>query len=221
LTAPPRRKPRRRPATLPPGVWWLVLLVGLLPAAWLAARTAGWLGGLGTNPIERLLIESGTIAMIMLLSALAVTPLRRLTGLAAITRLRRMIGLLAFGYVSLHFLIWLGVDLFFDVSLILDDLTQRPYVMVGFAAWVILLLLASTSTDRAVRILKRNWSRLHRLVYAAGVLAVIHVIWLTRADYREATIYALVLLVLLGSRVVWTVVQRRKVRGEPARNGVT
>jgi sulfoxide reductase heme-binding subunit YedZ len=198
-----------------------VLLVGFLPAAWLAARTAGWLGGLGTNPIERLLIESGTIAMIMLLSALAVTPLRRLTGLAAITRLRRMIGLLAFGYVSLHFLVWLGVDLFFDVSLILDDLTQRPYVMVGFAAWVILLLLASTSTDRAVRILKRNWSRLHRLVYAAGVLAVIHVIWLTRADYREATIYALILLVLLGSRLVWTVVQRRKVRGEAVRNGVT
>jgi sulfoxide reductase heme-binding subunit YedZ len=198
-----------------------VLLVGLLPAAWLAARTAGLLGGLGTNPIERLLIESGTIAMIMLLSALAVTPLRRLTGVAAITRLRRLIGLLAFGYVSLHFLVWLGVDLFFDFSLILDDLTQRPYVMAGFAAWVILLLLASTSTDRAVRVLKRNWARLHRLVYAAGVLAVIHVIWLTRADYREATIYALVLLVLLGSRVVWTVVQRRKVRGDPARNGVT
>jgi sulfoxide reductase heme-binding subunit YedZ len=198
-----------------------VLLVGLLPAVWLAARTAGLLGGLGTNPIERLLIESGTIAMIMLLSALAVTPLRRLTGVAAITRLRRMIGLLAFGYVSLHFLVWLGVDLFFDVSLIVDDLTQRPYVMAGFAAWVILLLLASTSTDRAVRILKRNWARLHRLVYVAGVLAVIHVIWLTRADYREATIYALVLLVLLGSRLVWTVAQRRKVRGEPARNGVS
>jgi len=219
LTATPRTSPRRRPATLPRRVWWLVLLVGLLPAAWLAARAAGMIGGLGTNPIERLLIESGTIAMIALLSALAVTPLRRLTGLAAISRLRRMIGLLAFGYVSLHFLVWLGVDLFFDVSLILDDLSQRPYVMVGFAAWVILLLLASTSTDRAVRMLKRNWGRLHRLVYAAGVLAVIHVIWLTRADYREATIYALVLMGLLGFRAFRGFAQWRKVRGEPREMG--
>ena len=191
----------------------------MLPAAWLAARTGGLFGGLGTNPIERLMTDSGTIAIIALLVALAVTPLRRLTGLGGIVRLRRMLGLLAFGYVSLHFLMWVGVDLFFDWDLILDDIVNRPYVTAGFAAWVILALLAATSTDAAVLLLKRNWVRLHRLVYAAGVLGVVHVIWLTRADYRDATIYSLVLALLLGLRVFWALSGRRKARGEPARNG--
>jgi len=201
-------------------VWWLVLGLGLMPAAWMAARAAGYFGGLGVNPIERLLIDSGTISMIALLVALAITPLRRLTGIVGLTRLRRMLGLLAFGYASTHFFIWFGIDLFFDGRLILEDLTTRPFVMAGFAAWVILLLLAATSTNAAMRRLKRNWTRLHRLVYVAGGLAVVHVIWLTRADYREATLYAAVLGVLLGLRGFWAWRTRQKVRDEAARNGV-
>lgn len=200
-------------------LWWLVLLAGLSPALWLAARTAGAFGGLGVNPIETLLRDSGTYTIILLLTALAVTPLRRITGLAPILRLRRMIGLLAFGYASAHFLIWFGVDLFFDWQLIIEDLTTRPFVMAGFAAWVILLLLAATSTRTAMTLLKRNWTRLHRLVYLAGILGIVHIVWLTRADYREAFLYALALTTLLGMRLFWALRNPRRIRGEPARNG--
>ncbi|MFO8152465.1 sulfite oxidase heme-binding subunit YedZ [Thioalkalivibrio sp.] len=200
--------------------WWLLLLVALLPGLWLVARTGGAFGGLGVNPVETLLLDTGTCAIIALLVALSVTPLHRLTGLASIGRYRRLLGLVAFGYSSAHFLIWLGVDLFFDWVLILEDLTTRPFVMAGFAAWFILLLLAATSTRAAMRLLKRNWTRLHRLVYPAAILAVVHIVWLTRADYREATIYALILALLLGLRVFWALQGARKIRGQPARNGV-
>ena len=218
--SPERRRGGRGTAQRwPAAVWWLLLTVGLLPGLWLIARTAGAFGGLGVNPIETLLNDTGTFTIIGLLVALSVTPLRRLTGIAVIGRYRRLLGLLAFGYASAHFLIWLGVDLFFDWSLILDDLTTRPFVMAGFAAWFILLLLAATSTRAAMSWLKRNWTRLHRLVYLAAILAVVHIVWLTRADYREATIYALVLAALLGLRVYWALLGARKIRGEPARNG--
>ena len=199
--------------------WWLLLAVGLLPGLWLAARTVGAFGGLGTNPIETLLNDTGTYAIVGLLVALSVTPLRRVTGAAWIGRYRRLLGLIAFGYATAHFLIWLGVDLFFDWILILEDLTTRPFVMAGFASWFILLLLAVTSTRGAMTRLKRNWTRLHRFVYLAAILGVVHIVWLTRADYREVTLYALVLAALLGLRAYWALAALRKIRGEPARNG--
>ena len=207
MTAATRRA-RARPPT---GVWWAVLLVALLPALWIGLRTLGWLGGLGVNPIEKLLELSGTHAMIALLVALAVTPVRQMTGVAWITRLRRMLGLVAFGYVTAHALIWLGVDLFFDWELALYDLTERPFVMVGFAAWVILLALALTSTDSAQRWLKKRWVWLHRGVYVAGVLAVLHFLWLARADYAEVALYAAILVFLLGWRVVYRWQSRRRI----------
>lgn len=215
-----RSNPRsgRREGTIG-AIGWLILSVGLTPALWLVARAAGAFGGLGANPVETLLRDTGTVTILALLVALSVTPLRRLTGIPVIGRFRRLLGLVAFGYASAHFLIWLGVDLFFDWALILEDLTTRPFVMAGFAAWFLLLLLAATSTRAAMTLLKRNWTRLHRLVYLAAVLAVVHIVWLTRADYREVTVYALVLVALLGLRVVWVLQGLRKVRGEPARNG--
>lgn len=200
-------------------IWWLILCAGLAPALWLVARTTGAFGGLGVNPIETLLHDTGTFTIVALLVALSVTPLRRLTGIAVIGRFRRVLGLVAFGYASAHFLIWLGVDLFFDWVLILEDLTTRPFVMAGFAAWFLLLLLAATSTRAAMSLLKRNWTRLHRLVYLAAVLAVVHIVWLTRADYREVAIYTLILAALLGLRVIWALQGPRKVRGEAAQNG--
>jgi methionine sulfoxide reductase heme-binding subunit len=204
----------------PVAIWWLLLTVGLLPGLWLAARVAGAFGGLGVNPIETLLTDSGTFAIIGLLVALAVTPLRRLTGVSGVGRYRRLLGLVAFGYASAHFLIWFGLDLFFDWSLILEDLTTRPFVMAGFAAWFILLLLAATSTRAAMSRLKRNWARLHRLVYVAAILGMVHIVWLTRADYRDATLYALILAGLLGLRGFWALHGARKSRGQPTRNGV-
>ena len=205
--------PRRSRGRLPRGVWSAVLLLSLLPALWIGLRAFGAFGGLGVNPVEKLLELSGTHAMIALLVALAVTPLRQLTGVVWISRLRRLLGLVAFGYASAHLLIWVGVDLFFDWGLILYDLTERPFVTVGFAAWLILLALALTSTNAAQRRLKRHWLRLHRLVYAAGVLALLHVLWLTRADYREVALYAAMLAFLLGWRVVWRLVPARRSAG--------
>ncbi|WP_244269172.1 sulfite oxidase heme-binding subunit YedZ [Thioalkalivibrio halophilus] len=194
---------RRRASARPPrGVWTLVLAASLAPGAWITLRAAGWFGGLGVNPIERLLADTGTHAMIALLVALAVTPLRQWTGLAWISALRRMLGLVAFAWVSAHLLVWVGLDLFFDWVLILDDIRHRPYVTVGFTAWVILLALALTSTRGAQRRLRRWWPRLHRLAYAAGGLAILHVLWLTRgADYIEVGIYGGVLALLLGWRL--------------------
>lgn len=184
-------------------LWWFVLLLSLIPALHLVAMTLGWWGDLGSNPIEKWLSETGRHTIIALLIALAVTPLRRLTRQPWLTRLRRMLGLVAFFYASLHFLVWLGADLFFSWDLILEDLLTRPFIMVGFAAWLILLALALTSTRRAMATLGRNWTRLHRLVYAAGILGVLHIFWLTRADYREVAWYAAVLFLLLGFRMGW------------------
>lgn len=208
MTATARRR-RGRP---PRGVWSVVLLLSLTPALWIGLRFLDGFGGLGANPIEKLLELSGTHAMIALLIALAVTPLRQITGVAWITRLRRMLGLIAFFYVTAHFLIWAGVDLFFDWELILYDLTERPFVMVGFAAWVILLALAVTSTDAAQRWLKRKWLWLHRLAYVAAILAILHMVWLTRADYREVTLYGAILTFLLGWRVAYRQIAKRRVR---------
>ncbi|WP_196799777.1 MULTISPECIES: sulfite oxidase heme-binding subunit YedZ [unclassified Thioalkalivibrio] len=207
---------QRRKGQPPKGVWTGVLLLSLVPAVWIGLRTLGWFGGLGANPIEKLLELSGTHAMIALLIALAVTPLRQMTGFAWITRLRRMLGLVAFGYVTAHALTWLGLDLFFDWELVLYDLTERPFVMVGFAAWVILLALAVTSTDGAQRWLRKKWVWLHRGVYVAGVLAILHFLWLARADYGEVTLYAAILAFLLGWRVVHSWISARRVRARRA-----
>lgn len=193
-------------------IWWSILLLSLAPALHLVAMTLGWWGSLGTNPIETWLADTGRQTIIALLIVLAVTPLRRLTRQSWLTRLRRMLGLVAFFYASLHFMVWLGADLFFAWDLILEDLTTRPFVMAGFAAWLILLALALTSTRRAMTLLGRNWTRLHRLVYAAGLLGILHIFWLTRADYREVSWYAGILAVLLGFRAGWWWFNRAKTR---------
>lgn len=203
---PPTRRRRRRPVD---GLWWAAVGVATLPGLWLLALTLGAFGGLGTNPVERLLHESGQIAMIALLVALAVTPIRRLTGWNRVARLRRMLGLMAFFYATVHLLIWLGVDLWWDVALIVADLFERPYITLGAVAWLILLLLAATSFDAAVRLLGRGWVLLHRLVYGAAVLALLHLVWLTRADYTDAWRFGGVLALLLGVRL-WHAIRRRR-----------
>ncbi|ACL72588.1 Ferric reductase domain protein protein transmembrane component domain protein [Thioalkalivibrio sulfidiphilus HL-EbGr7] len=167
-------------------------------------QALGGLGGLGTNPIEYLTHETGIWALRLLCLTLLMTPLRRMTGWSWPMRLRRMLGLFAFFYACLHLSIWIGLDLFFDWTLIWDDVLNRPYITLGFTAWLLLLPLAVTSTDAMMRRLKRRWVQLHRLVYPAAILAVLHFWWLTRADYREPMLYGVILAVLLG----WRVIQR-------------
>lgn len=179
----------------------LVFSTCLLPLTWLI--WLAWSDQLGTNPVEALSHRTGDWSLRFLLLTLAVTPVRRLTGWNGLQRFRRMLGLFAFFYVSLHFGVYLIFDQFFDLSAILADVVKRPYITVGFAAFVLLIPLAATSTNRMIKRLGRNWQRLHRLVYLIAILGVLHYLWLVKADLREPLIYAGVLAVLLGYRVWW------------------
>src|SRR3954466_12736741 len=153
---------------------------------------------LGANPIETITRSTGWWTLFLLMVTLAVTPLRRWTTANWLLRLRRMLGLFAFFYASVHLLTFVWFDHWFDAAAIVKDVIKRPFVTVGFAAYVLLLPLAFTSTNAMVRRLGRNWQRLHRLIYAIATLGVIHFWWLVKRDITEPLIFAAVLSVLLG-----------------------
>jgi sulfoxide reductase heme-binding subunit YedZ len=161
---------------------------------------------LGANPIEEITHRTGDWTIRLLLATLAVTPLRRLTGWNDIIRFRRTVGLLAFGYASLHFLTWVTLDqgLFLQgdaLGYVLEDVAKRPYITVGFTAFVLLVPLAVTSTRGWVRRLGRRWTALHRVVYVAAALGTLHYLWLVKGEQVTPVWYALVLVVLLAARV--------------------
>jgi sulfoxide reductase heme-binding subunit YedZ len=180
-------------------------IAALLPAAWLGwqvwtvARTDSDV--LGADPVAEIEHRLGLWALRFLMFALAVTPLRQLTGKPVLVRFRRMLGLYAFSYATLHLAAYLGLDLRGYWTQIFEEIAKRPYITVGFSAWLLLLPLAITSTTGWIRRLGRNWARLHKLVYAAGVLAVLHFWWLVKSDIREPALYAAILAVLLGWRL--------------------
>jgi len=185
-----------------------LFVVCLIPAVWLVARF--FMDDLGANPIETITHATGDWTLRFLLITLAVTPLRRLTGWHWLIRLRRMLGLYAFFYVMLHFLTYMVLDQFFDGWAIVLDVIKRPYITVGFAAFVLLIPLALTSTNKMVKRLGgKRWQALHRSVYAIALLGVVHYWWLVKADLTEPIIYALVLAVLLGFRVWWRDQERK------------
>lgn len=179
---------------------WLFLAC-LLPLVRLFALGLGH--GLGVNPIEFVTRSLGTWTLSLLLITLAITPLRRLTGEGRWLRYRRMLGLFAFFYGVLHLTAYLWLDQFFDWAAILKDLYKRPFITAGMAAFLMLVPLALTSNDRSVRVLKRNWTRLHRVVYLAATGAVLHYYWLVKQDVTQPVIYAAVLVVLLAARLWW------------------
>ena len=146
---------------------------------------------------------TGDWGLRLLLLTLAVTPLRRLTGWGWLLRFRRMLGLFAFFYLSLHLVTYLWLDQFFDWAAILEDVAKRPYITAGFAAFLLLVPLALTSTRGMVRRLGWRWQTLHRLIYPAAALGVLHFFWLTKADLREPLVYASVLALLLALRWPW------------------
>jgi len=176
----------------------LLFLACLIPFGMLLL--GGLQGDLGANPLERVTHVTGDWGLRLLLATLAITPLRRLSGWTRLLRLRRMLGLFAFFYVSLHLLTWVWLDQELVWGNIVADIAKRPYVTVGFAAWLLLVPLAATSTRGMMRRLGRNWQRLHRLIYVAALLGVLHYIWLVKADLLEPLIYAGLLLVLLAVR---------------------
>jgi sulfoxide reductase heme-binding subunit YedZ len=192
----------------------IVFVLCLLPAVNLAL---GWQAdALGANPIETITRASGEWALRFLLITLAVTPLRRLTGLHWLLRLRRMLGLYAFAYAAAHFAIYLWLDQFFDWGAIARDILERPFITVGFAAFVLLIPLAATSNSFAIRRLGgRKWQSLHRSTYAIAIIAVVHFWWLVKADVLEPAIYALILAALLGVRAWWRELERRRQLSAP------
>jgi sulfoxide reductase heme-binding subunit YedZ len=201
-TAAPRRAvrglnpDREQFARLWRGVW----LACLLPLGWLIAGALT--DGLGANPIEYITRATGDWTLRLLLVTLAVTPLRQLTGWHWLVRLRRMLGLYAFFYASLHFVTYLWLDQFFDFGSIVKDIIKRPFITLGFGAFVLLLPLAMTSTNGMVRRLGgRVWQRLHRLAYLVGILGVAHYWWLVKKDLTEPIVYAGILASLFAVRL--------------------
>lgn len=157
-------------------------------------------GDLGANPLERVTDVTGQWGLRFLLLTLAISPLRRLTGWSRLLRFRRMLGLFVFFYISLHFVTWAWLDQELAWGNILADIAKRPYVTVGFTAWLLLVPLALTSTRGMMRRLGRNWQRLHRAIYLVAVLGILHYIWLVKADILQPLIYAGLLALLLGVR---------------------
>jgi len=188
-----------------------VFIVALVPLAMLIWNALH--DGLGANPVEAITFETGGWGLRFLLITLCVTPLRRITGWQMLVRLRRMLGLFAFFYICLHFLTYLALDAFFDFGYILEDITERTYITLGFTSFLLLTTLATTSTDAMVRRLGgRRWRRLHRLAYVAAAGGVLHFLWLVKADLREPLIYLGILLVLFVARIPAVAQRLTKVR---------
>jgi len=164
----------------------------------------------GANPVGFVTRSSGTWTLVFLLLALAVSPLRRLTGAGWLMRLRRPLGLASFAYAMVHLATWVWLEHWFELLPMLTDVIKRPFITAGFVALVLMLPLALTSTDPMVRRLGRRWSMLHRLVYPAAVLAVLHYWWhkAGKADIVEPAMYAALLALLLLYRL-WQLVRRR------------
>lgn len=175
-------------------VWFLLLLV---PFAWMSYQAVLTQEHLGADPAKTLVDQSGLWAIRSILLALAITPLRIVTGQAWWIHLRRMTGLYAFFYATVHFVVYSVFLLQLDFSRIGSELVQRPYIIVGAIALILYIPLAITSTQGWKKRLKRNWVKLHRLVYIIGVLAVIHMTWLKKVGLYDTWPYVLILLVLL------------------------
>jgi len=188
----------------------VLFLLCLLPLAFLLLRAFEVAGfGLGANPIEELLHELGRWGLKFLLLSLSITPLRRWTGWNWLLRFRRMLGLFAFFYIILHFLAYAVLDQGLGIAAIVEDVIKRPYITLGMTGLLLLIPLAVTSTKGMMRRLGKRWLKLHRLVYVIAIVGVWHFYWQVKLDTLEAGLYALVLAVLLATRVYYS----RKSRG--------
>lgn len=176
---------------------WLVYIVGLLPAPWFLYL--GLTGGLGAEPIKALEHELGLLALQLLIAGLAVTPLRRFAGINLL-RFRRAVGILAFTYVALHLLVWLVLDVQV-LSRVWADILKRPYITIGMIAFVLMLPLALTSNNRAVRRLGPLWRQLHKLTYIVVLLGGVHFVMLRKGFQIEPLAYLAAILILLALRL--------------------
>ena len=181
------------------------LKVALFLASLIPLTRLGWYGysgQLGANPIEFITRSLGTWTLAFLLITLSITPLRKLSGWSWLVKLRRMAGLFAFFYALLHFITYIWLDQFFDLSSIYKDVIKRPFITIGFAAFIMLIPLAITSTNAMMKKLGgKRWQMLHRLIYLIAIFGVLHYWWLVKKDITQPLVYAVVLAALLGYRV--------------------
>ncbi|MCE9633892.1 MAG: sulfoxide reductase heme-binding subunit YedZ [Methylophilales bacterium] len=197
------------PTTLTPAavsrVKAILFCIALIPL--LRLFVFGFLDMLGANPIEFVIRSFGTWALTFLLITLTVTPLRKFTGANWLVQLRRMFGLYAFFYALMHMLSYVWLDQWFDWAEIGKNIAKHPFIIAGFSSFVLLIPLAATSTNAMMKHMKRNWQKLHYLVYPIAMLGVLHYFWLVKKDITQPVIYAVILTILLGIRVVWRLQQ--------------
>ncbi len=214
-----QKTPRRRSAATRNAAivrWGLKPLVwagSLTPLAILGVRALN--DDLTANPIELLTNWTGFTTLVLLMATLAITPLRRITGWNPLIKLRRPVGLFAFFYATLHFLVYLVLDQFFWWEGIVGDVMDRPYITVGFTAFLLLIPLAFTSTRASIRRLGKRWQTLHRLVYITAGLGVLHFYWKVKADTRQPLIFAAILAALLLARLIPALLTSRRPRTSP------
>ena len=183
----------------------LVYIAGLSPLVWLLYDFIT--GNLTVNPIQAATLRTGKAALVFLILSLACTPLNTVFGFKPAIKVRRALGLYAFFYASLHFLIFVGVDYGFDTVLLQEAIFEKRYALVGFFAFLILFSLAITSTRGWMKRLGKNWLKLHKLVYLAGLLVIVHYVWLVKSDIRIPILYGLLVVILLVLRL--PIIRRR------------
>jgi len=177
----------------------LVFILCLLPLFNLV--WSGFQQQLGANPAETIIRGLGDWALYFILLTLAVTPLKRVFNWSILIRVRRMLGLFVFFYACLHLIGYVWFDQFFDWNEIIKDIIKRPFITLGFATFLLLLPLALTSTNKMMKRLKKNWKKLHQLVYPISIMATLHYFWMIKADFRQPALVAFILAILLGYRI--------------------
>ena len=156
---------------------------------------------LGPEPVDRIINHFGEWTLIFILLTLSMTPLKKITKSVEWIRFRRMLGLFTFFYASIHMLSYVGLDYRFDFEPLINDVLKKKFIFIGFSAWLLLIPLAVTSSERMVRLLKQNWKKIHRLIYIIGIFGVLHYIWLSKTIFFKPLIFLILLIILLLFRI--------------------